>query len=207
MPSMNRIACVLAVCLCSCVAEEADDGATSGKADETDNGSFLASLPRWGRFIVLDRLDRITPVYLEQTQAVLDQIDALPPGTVEETTPLDQVPIPDLFAPGQKALLEVLDDADFTGGRSEHDVAWLRNSAVGLDALGKAVTKLLADGTNPPEFDSHLTNQAVFESPVSGILTIDVGVAAVSRFFCNLDIHIVDDPNGLFTVGAIESCD
>jgi hypothetical protein len=118
---------------------------------------------------------------------------------------LDQVPIPDLFAPGNLALRGVLDDVDFAGGRTDHDVAWLRQSAIDLEAMSAAVTQLLGDGTSPAAFDAHLTNSSFWQG-TNGALEITVGVAAVSRFYCNLDVRIADGPHG-FTVGASESCD
>ena len=35
----------------------------------------------------------------------------------------------------------------------------------------------------------------------------DFAVAAVSRFYCNLDVRIVDDPTEGFWVEASETCD
>ena len=203
---------MLAMVLQACAVDSPDPetaGPSGGKADDgtaTDSASFLGSLPGWGRYIALDKLDDIVPVYLAQTRTVLDQIDALPAGTVTEATKLDEVPIPDLFAAGNTALLEVLDDADFAGGRRDHDVAWLRQSAVELASLGEAVDQLIVDGTSPASFDAYLTNTSLWHGD-GGAVEIDLGIAAVSRFYCNLDVRIVDDPPDGFYVSASESCD
>lgn len=208
--STSRLVLVLAMVLQACAVDSPDPettGSSGGKADDgTASDSFLGSLPGWGRYIVLDELDEIVPVYLAQTRAVLDQIDALPAGTVTETTRLDEVPIPDLFAAGNDALLEVLDDADFAGGRSDHDIAWLRQSAVELASLGEAVDQLIVDGTSPASFDAFLTN-ASYHHRDGNPVEINLGIAAVSRFYCNLDVRIVDDPTDGFYVSASESCD
>jgi hypothetical protein len=201
-------ALLIAAALAGCAAESDDGNAGvsasgGGKADGASSG-FLASLPGWGRYIVLDKLDEIVPVYLAETESVLARIDALP-GPIPETTALDDVPIPDLFASGQVALLEVLDDADFAGGRSDYDVAWLRNSAVELEALRQAVADVIADGTSPDTFDEYLTNTG-YSHNAAGDVEIDAGIAAVSRYYCNLDIQILDDADG-FQVSALESCD
>src|SRR5262245_53888528 len=124
-----RLVAFLFVALTGCAANPSDvgDGApgSGGKADDP-TANFLGSLPGWGRSIVLAKLDEIVPPYLAQTRAVLERIDALPAGTVTSTTALDEVPIPDLFAAGNAALQGVLDEVDFTGGRTDHDIAWLR---------------------------------------------------------------------------------
>ena len=203
--------CVAAVIAAAALAGCATDGdeaggpsgGAGGKADDPSQ-SFLASLPGWGRYILLDKLDEVLPAYLAETRAVLTRIDALP-GTIADTTELDEVPIPDLFASGQEALAGVLDEADFAGGRSDHDIAWLRESATGLAAMHADVVQLSADGTNPASFNTHLTNQSYWSGP-NGAVEITVGVAAVSRFYCNLDIAIVNDSQG-FSVSTIESCD
>jgi hypothetical protein len=207
---MSRITCALLLATfsfnCTTDAQDSDEGpgGWGGKADDPTTGSFLASLPGWGRYIVLDQLDEIVPVYLAETRSVLARIDALP-GTIAETTALDDVPIPDLFANGQTALLEVLSDADFAGGRTEHDIAWLRQSAIELETLRQDVVQLIADGTSPSSFDVHLTNEAYWTGP-NGVLEINVGLAAVSRFYCNLDVRIMNTEQG-FSVEANESCD
>jgi hypothetical protein len=210
--STSRLVLVLAMVLQACAVDSPDPetaGPSGGKADDgtgADSESFLGSLPGWGRYIVLDKLDEIVPVYLAQTRAVLDQIDALPAGAVTEATRLDEVPIPDLFVAGNEVLLEVLDDADFGGGRRDHDVAWLRQSAVELASLGEAVEQLVVDGTSPASFDAYLTN-ASYHHRDGNPVEINLGIAAVSRFYCNLDVRIVDDPTDGFYVSASETCD
>ncbi len=190
---------------CATNGDEAEGptGGGGGKADDPSQ-PFLAKLPGWGRYILLDKLDEVLPAYLAQTRAVLARIDALTP-TVADSTKLDEVPIPDLFASGQDVLIAVLDEADFIGGRSDHDVAWLRESATGLAAMHAAVEQLSADGTSPASFNAHLTNESYWSGP-DGAVEINVGIAAVSRFYCNLDIAIADGSQG-FSVTAIESCD
>jgi len=208
--STSRFVLVLAMALQGCAVDGAEPeaaGPGGGKADDsTESGSFLASLPGWGRYIALDTLHDIVPVYLAETRAVLGRIDALPAGTVTETTSLDEVPIPNLWDAGNEALGQILVDVDFGGGRSDHDVAWLRQSAVDLDMLSEAVFQLQGDGTSPASFDEHLTNTWSHRSP-DGSMDIRFGIAAVSRFYCNLDVRIVDDTTDGFFVEASETCD
>lgn len=137
---------------------------------------------------------------------MLARSDALAADTIAETTALDEVPIPDLFDSGQAALLAALDDADFSGGRTDHDVAWLRQSAVDLEALRQSVVRLIGDGTSPAELDQHLTNHSYWQGP-DGAIEITLGIQAVSRFYCNLDVRIVNDPVDGFWVEASETCD
>ncbi|HVK83518.1 MAG TPA: hypothetical protein VM513_05390 [Kofleriaceae bacterium] len=208
--STSRFVLVAAMELQGCAVDGAEPEAGApggGKADDPTSATpFLSDMPGWGRYIVLDTLDEIVPAYLDETRAVLARIDALPAGTVTETTELDEVPIADLFEAGQSALAEVLVEADFTGGRADHDVAWLRQSAVELAALAEAVDQVIADGTSPASFDAHVVNTRSWEGS-DGTVEISFSVAAVSRFYCNLDVRIVDDPTEGFFVEASETCD
>lgn len=197
---------LLAVSGCAADVAEGDRSAPAGKADSLEPGTFNA-LPGAQRYIVLAELDRVVPVYLEQTLAVLEKIDSLPQGTVSEGTMLDEIPIDDLFADGQAALGEVMVDVSFDQGRREHDIDWLRNSANGLieleEILDEARPTLQHQG-----IDAHLTNTSFFQSETSEAYEVSVGLVAVSRFFCNLDVRIVNDPGGVgFFVETSEHCD
>src|SRR5687767_5801419 len=77
--STRLVLLLLAVAASGCAtsdehATEPETGTGSGKADDP-SASFLASLPGWGRYIVLDQLKDIVPVYLAETRSVLAKID------------------------------------------------------------------------------------------------------------------------------------
>jgi hypothetical protein len=172
--------------------------------DDPSEGSFFASVPAPGRDIILHRLERIVPIYLQETQAVLDQIDALPEGTVDEATGLRDIPIEDLFDHGNEALSPVLYETAFDQGRLDHDVAWLRWSAGQLRALDEL---LQSDSAEPWQFDEHFTNTHNWRREGGSEFEINVGLRAVSRFYCNLDIRIANYDTDGFTVVAEEICD
>ncbi len=211
MLRMTLTFCVLATLLPGCAPDysggpegttDKSDNPQSGDVDPADGASFFEGLPGWGRYIALDKLDEVIPVYLEETQKVLELIDDLPQGVVDETTKLDEVPIVLLFADGDDALSAVMSDSSFASGRNEHDIAWLRQSEVELQELVDAVDQAMADGSNPA--NKHFTNVGNWTGS-SGSFEINIGVRAVSRFYCNLDIRIHDD-NG-FGVDTGEYCD
>jgi hypothetical protein len=194
--------CLLATLVNGCASDYAEPVEDPGKSDTAEDASFFEGLPGWGRYIALDKLDKVIPVYLAETQKVLELIDELPQGVVDETTKLDEVPIVSLFANGDIALGAVVDESAFRDGRNDHDIAWLRQSAVGLEKLANAVDQAIATGSNPA--NSHFTNVGNWTGS-AGNFEINIGVRAVSRFYCNLDIRISDD-NG-FSVETGEFCD
>lgn len=151
----------------------------------------------------------VLPPYIEATEGVLKEIDMLPIGTVVESTRLDEVPIVELFERNAVALdkSKLLADRDFTGGRDEHDVAWLRKSLVDLKALEKSVAETVMGVNMDVLIDSHVTVlQYQYKGPVDHhFIAI---IEPVSRFYCNLQFHV--DRNTGDVAGAViaeETCD
>lgn len=151
----------------------------------------------------------VLPPYIEATEGVLTEIDSLPPGTVTESTELDEVPIAGLFERNAVALdkSKLLGDRDFTGGRADHDIAWLRKSLMDLKALEKSVAETLAGVNMDVLIDSYITVlQYQYKGPAEHhYIAI---VEPVSRFYCNLQFHVDRNPGEVDTgVTAEETCD
>ena len=70
----------------------------------------------------------------------------------------------------------------------------------------RGTPSLLEGGVVPLDFDRHLTNHSLWQAD-DGRVEINVGLRAVSRFYCNLDIRIIVHAEGETEAEAIESCD
>ena len=197
---------VVAALLAGCVGQEQEKSYGAEKADEQGDSTFFVSLAAEKRQAVLEALGIVVPIYLQESNKVLSQIDALAVGSVSEETWLNEVPMDGLFEAGQQALSQALHEADFEGGRRDHDVAWLRESAEELAELAKAVDSMLLGADVPVDFDDYLTNFYSW-SDDTGDFRVEVGVRAVSRFYCNLDIRVSGNAAGVLDVIGEESCD
>lgn len=164
---------------------------------------------------LLRALNDVIPVYADATESVLREIDALPKGTVTETTRLSQIPIADLFE-RNAALLDksaLLGDRGFTEGRDDHDVAWLRSSLSGLRSLEVAARIAAGTPVGPvhdaaeQDINKYVTVlRFLNRSPVEyGVQAI---VEPISRFYCNLDLSVERDPSDSGpTLTVDEVCD
>lgn len=151
----------------------------------------------------------VLPPYIEATEGVLNEIDLLPPGTVADSTELDELPISGLFEKHAIALdkSKFLGDRDFAGGRADHDVAWLRKSLVDLKALENYVAQTSMGVNMDVLIDSYVTVlQYQYKGPTEHhYLAI---VEPVSRFYCNLQFNVDRNPgDAAVDVTAEETCD
>ncbi|MEK6555879.1 MAG: hypothetical protein AABZ31_11595 [Bdellovibrionota bacterium] len=168
---------------------------------------FVSMLQPSAQLALVKSLLKVLPAYSSSVALVLKEIDALPVGTVKETTKLNQIPIAGLFERNAEGLNKVLTDVAFAEGRDEEDVAWLRKSLADLNALLVLVKKARAGQNTYKAMEKYIYISRNFvvnanEYEVSALLN------PVSRFYCNLTIEI-DLQAGIKTpiAEASESCD
>lgn len=160
--------------------------------------------------LFIDALAASLPEYIRATEGALKEIDALAPGLVRESTRLDLIPIKELFERYEALYLaksKIWEDTDFSGGRSEHDVAWLRNSLKELTALLQ-LARDAQDGKNVDgEIDKNLVNFRYYYTSLDNF-ELAVDWVATSRFYCNAGVRIFKDASRTQpAVSAQEYCD
>jgi hypothetical protein len=142
------------------------------------------------KVVLIEALSEALPPYIAATDGVLKEIDALP-NQLSESTRLNEIPINDLFERNGEALnkSKIWTDTDFAGGRSEHDIAWLRQSLSGLKTLLTLTQEAKAGKNVDAELDASFVNvQYTYRSENEYDLL--VGLASTSRFYCNAGIVI-----------------
>lgn len=151
----------------------------------------------------------VLPAYIDATQGVLKEIDALPAGTVSETTRLSKIPIAGLFERNAVVLdkSKLLSDRDFTGGRDDHDIAWLRQSLEGLLDLRDLVEFYILGAKVDLDIDKYVTVMGyLYRGPNE--YNYQAIIEPVSRFYCNLQFNVEREPGDIDAlVIAEETCD
>lgn len=159
------------------------------------------------RRVLVEKLLVVLPAYIQATSDVLKEIDSLPTGKVSETTRLDEIPVQDLFAKNASPLEGVLDEQAFAEGRTEEDVAWLRQSKGQLQELLSLVVQVKVGEPLDPEIDKYLFVERNFAKSVDEF-EVNVLLNPVSRFYCNLSVRIERTPLASRpVVTAEETCD
>lgn len=173
------------------------------------SGQKFSEMDFEAKHLSLVGLADVLPGYIEATEAVLEELDGFPCGVIDETTRLGQKHILDLFSRNEVLLRKskFIEDTDFAGGRDEHDVAWLRESLVGLRKLLVLVQDANTTGVIPVEIDKYLWISS-FKRWDAERFNFQFIVEPVSRFYCNLTIRGGRNAgNNKAFFSAYESCD